>query len=187
MATNSLMGTSVTSFATTWHINIICRHSMLDPWNLGHSLPTLLCHNLENTLFGSPEDKVTPSNTSQHELLYMQYTKFFIATSQQKNEMLFCYKVLLKGSKIQLEHWLVDGFEWPELQKIVPKLFSMATSSATAEQNFSTMGFIHSKLCNSLNPKTVEKLVFIKSNLAAFYNFLQVVEYELSDSKNENY
>ena len=84
---------------------------MLDPWNLGHSLPTLLCHNLENTLFGSPEDKVTPSNTSQHELLYMQYTKFFIATSQQKNEMLFCYKVLLKGSKIQLEYWLVDGCE----------------------------------------------------------------------------
>ena len=79
----------------------------------------------------------------------------------------------------------MDGFEWPELQKIVTKLFSMATSSATAEQNFSTMGFIHSKLCNSLNPKTVEKLVFIKSNLAAFYNLLQVVEYESSDSKNE--
>ena len=113
----------------------------------------------------------------------MQYTKLFIATSQQKNEMLFCYKVLLKDSKIQLEHWVVDGFEWPELQKIVPKLFSMATSSATAEQNFSTMGFIHSKLCNSLNPKTVEKLVLIKSNLAAFYNLLQVVEWESSGSK----
>jgi hAT family C-terminal dimerisation region len=108
----------------------------------------------------------------------MQYTKLFIATSQQKNEMLFCYKILLKGSKIQLEHWLVDGFEWPELQKIVTKLFNMATFNATAEQNFSTIGFIHSKLCNSLNPKTVEKLKFIKSNLAAFYNLLQVVKYE---------
>ena len=84
---------------------------MLDPHNLGHSLPKLSCHNLENTLFKSPEGKVTPSNTSQHELLYMQYTKLFIATSQQKNEMLFCYKVLLKGSKIQLEYWLVDGCE----------------------------------------------------------------------------
>jgi hypothetical protein len=70
---------------------------------------------------------------------------------------------------------------------IATKLFSMATFSATAEQNFSTMGFIHSKLCNILSPKTVEKLVFIKSNLAASYNLLQVVEYELSDSKNENY
>ena len=159
---------------------------MLDPCNPGHSLPTLSCQNLENTLFESPEDKVTPSNTSQHELLYMQYTKLFIATSQQKNEMLFCYKVLLKDSKIQLEHWVVDGFEWPELQKIVTKLVSMATSSATAEQTSSTLGFIHSKLCNSLSPKTVEKLVFIKNNLAAFYNLLQVVECELYDSKNEN-
>ena len=70
---------------------------------------------------------------------------------------------------------------------IATKLFSMATSSATAEQNFSTMGFIHSKLCNILSPKTVEKLVFVKSNLAASYNLLQVVEYELSDSENENY
>ena len=161
---------------------------MLDPCNLGHGLPTLSHHNLENTLFESPEDKVMPSNASQHELLYMQYTKFFIATSQQKNEKLFCYKVLLKGPKITLEYWLVDGCEWPELQKIATKLFSMATSSATTttEQNFSTMGFIHSKLCNILSPKLVEKLVFIKSNLVAFYILLQVVEYELSDSKNEN-
>ena len=116
----------------------------------------------------------------------MQYTKYFIVTSQQKNEKLFCYKVLLKGSKIPLEYWLVDGCEWPELQKMTTKLFSMATSSATAKQNFSTMGFIHSKLCNSLSPKTVEKIVFIKSNLAAFYNLVQVVEYESSDSENEN-
>ena len=160
---------------------------MLDPCNLGHSLPTLSCHNLENALFESPEDKVTTSNTSQHEFLYMQYTKLFIATSQQKNKMLFCYKVLLKVSKIQLKHWLVDECEQPELQKIVTKLFSMANPSATAEYNFFTMGFIHSKLCNSLNPKTAEKLVFIKSNLAAFYNLLQVDVCELSDSKNENY
>jgi hAT family C-terminal dimerisation region len=160
---------------------------MLYLCHLGHGLPTLSFHNLEITLFESPEDKVTPSKASQHELLYMQFTKFFIATSQQKNEKLFCYKVLLKGSKIQLEYWLVDGCEWPELQNIVTKLFSMATSSATAEQNFSTMGFIHSKLCNILRPKTTEKLVFIKSNLAAFYNLLQVVEYDWSDSGNENY
>ena len=77
----------------------------------------------------------------------------------------------------------MDGCEWHELQKIATKLFSMATSSATAEQNFYTMGFIHSKLCNSLSPKTVEKLVFIKSNLAAFCKLLQVVEWESSDSE----
>ena len=159
---------------------------MIDPCHLGHSLATLSYHNLENTLYESPEDKVIPSDASQHELLCIQYNKYFITTSQQKNEKLFCYKLLLKGSKIPLEYWLVDGCEQPELQKISTKLFSMATSSTTAEQNFSTMGFIHSKLCNSLSPKTVGKVVFIKSNLIAFYNVLQVVEYESSESENEN-
>jgi hypothetical protein len=46
----------------------------------------------------------------------------------------------------------------------------MATSSAASERNFSFMGFIHSKLRNSLSAMTVEKLVFIKSNLCAFYS-----------------
>jgi hypothetical protein len=32
------------------------------------------------------------------------------------------------------------------------------------------MGFIHSKLRNSLSAKTVEKLVLIKSNMSAFYS-----------------
>ncbi len=45
----------------------------------------------------------------------------------------------------------------------------MATSSAMSKRNFSTMGFIHSKLRNSLSAKTVEKLVFIKNNMGAFY------------------
>jgi hAT family C-terminal dimerisation region len=90
---------------------------------------------------------------------------------------------LLKGSKVLLEYWLVDGCEWPELQKIDTKIFSMAMFNVAAEQNFSPVGFIHSKLCKSLSPNTVEKLLFIKSNLVAFYNLLQVVECELSKSK----
>ena len=31
------------------------------------------------------------------------------------------------------------------------------------------MGFIHTKLWNSLNLETVEKIVFVKSNLPAFH------------------
>ncbi|KAH6601735.1 hypothetical protein BASA61_001819 [Batrachochytrium salamandrivorans] len=54
-------------------------------------------------------------------------------------------------------------------RKIAIKPFSMATSSAASERNFSTMGFIHTKLRNCLNVETVEKLVFIKSNLPSFH------------------
>jgi hypothetical protein len=64
---------------------------------------------------------------------------------------------------------LSDGLEWPAVQKIAVKIFSLATSSAASERNFSTFGFIHSKLGNSLSPKPEEKLVFIKTNMNAFY------------------
>lgn len=35
----------------------------------------------------------------------------------------------------------------------------------TSERNFSTFGFVHSKLRNQLSTETVKKLVFVKSNV----------------------
>jgi hAT family C-terminal dimerisation region len=58
----------------------------------------------------------------------------------------------------------------PVLQHVAIKLFTMATSGAASERNFSTMAFIHSKLRNSLSVVSVEKLVYIKSILPAFYD-----------------
>jgi hypothetical protein len=44
----------------------------------------------------------------------------------------------------------------------------MVTSSAASERNISTIGFKHSKQRNLLAPRTVEKLVYIKSNMPMF-------------------
>ncbi len=85
--------------------------------------------------------------------------------------------MLSKGLKIVLQYWQTDGCQWADLQSVVVRLFSMATFSATSEQNFSMMGFIHSKLRNSLSAKTIEKLVFIKSNMGVFYSCLTNDDY----------
>ena len=45
------------------------------------------------------------------------------------------------------------------------------------------MGFIHSKLRNSLGRKTVEKLVYIKCNVSAFNN---VTNNDIKDYGNES-
>jgi hypothetical protein len=45
-------------------------------------------------------------------------------------------------------------------------VFGMVTSSASSERNFSTTGFILSKLRNSLKPENILKLVDIKTNAA---------------------
>ncbi|CAK4602346.1 unnamed protein product [Aphanomyces euteiches] len=60
------------------------------------------------------------------------------------------------------------------------KLFFLDTSNAASERNFSTMSFNHTKLRNSLCVASVEKLVFIKSNMGAFYD-MPVAGYDESD------
>jgi hypothetical protein len=55
--------------------------------------------------------------------------------------------------------------DWPLLTHPALKVFSVASSS---ECNFSTMGFIHSKLRNGLGRDTVEKLVYVKTNNLQF-------------------
>jgi hypothetical protein len=84
-----------------------------------------------------------------------------------------------------LQYWQTDGCQWVDLQSVAVCLFSMATSSAASKRNFSTMGFIHSKLRNSLSAKTVEKLVFIKSNMGAFYSYSTSDDYT-SESDSDN-
>jgi hypothetical protein len=66
--------------------------------------------------------------------------------------------VLLHTELKSLQYWHSDGAPWPDLQKIVVKLFTLAISSASSERNFSTMGFVHSKLRNSLSTETVENV-----------------------------
>lgn len=73
--------------------------------------------------------------------------------------------MLVQKKKTILDYWLTDGQCWPFLQKVAMKIFSLAVSSASSERNFSTFGFVHSKLRNQLEEDTVKKLVFVKTNV----------------------
>jgi hypothetical protein len=84
----------------------------------------------------------------------------------------------MKGRKTPLQYWQSDGAAWPDLQKIGVKLFTLATSSASSERNFSTMGFVHSKLRNSLSTETVEKFVYIKTKYPTYADCLHVSDSE---------
>ncbi|KAH9146973.1 hypothetical protein LEN26_004837 [Aphanomyces euteiches] len=95
--------------------------------------------------------------------LYTELTDFLIAAQHEKTTN---YSMLVK--------------KWSALQPIAVKLFFLDTSNAASERNFSTMSFIHTKLRNSLCVASVEKLVFIKSNMGAFYD-MPVAGYDESD------
>ena len=72
--------------------------------------------------------------------------------SKQKQLGGFLFKMIGK-SKTVLQWWMADGTDWPLLHNVAKRVFSMAASSAASERNFSTFGFIHSKLQNRLGPK----------------------------------
>lgn len=84
------------------------------------------------------------------------------------------WKVMLKPLVNIKKWWSTKGTMWPNLKPIALTLFSLVPSAGSAERNFSTFGFIHSKLRNRLGSETVAKLVFIKQN-GGFVNLLHDV------------
>lgn len=67
--------------------------------------------------------------------------------------------MLKERKKTPFQFWLIDGTQFPNIRSIALRLFSVVPSSAASERNFSTFGFVHSK---------VQKLVYIKTNAPQF-------------------
>jgi hypothetical protein len=78
--------------------------------------------------------------------------------------------------------YLQDG---PLLAHLALKILPFVSSSAASERNFSTIGFIHSKLRNCVGRDTVEKLVYVKSNNLQFTGNANLDAYN-SASDNED-
>jgi hypothetical protein len=140
---------------------------LLDPRFIGDGLSADHRREVEDVLAIIPENDQASSSEERKMELYDQLTKYVIAARREKSENTIRYKMLEMKRKTPLQFWQADGADWPELQKIAVKIFSMSTSSASSERNFSTYGFIHSKLRNSLSQDSVDKLVFIKTNFTA--------------------
>ena len=77
---------------------------------------------------------------------------------------------MLQSNNISpLKFWLSHGDSYLSLQPLAKQVFSMmASSAASSERNFSTFGFVHSKLRNCLSDESVQKLVYIKTNNTQF-------------------
>jgi hypothetical protein len=138
---------------------------LLDPRFIGERLSSQLRQSVEDELFGLKIEGVDDPDTQQK--LFQQYTDFVISARSEKANNSFRYDMLVKKVKTPIQYWLADGGEWPYLQSIALKLFSLATSTASCERSFSNQGFIHSKLRNSLTSERVEKLVYIRANYAS--------------------
>ncbi|GBC35870.1 zinc finger BED domain-containing protein 1-like [Rhizophagus irregularis DAOM 181602=DAOM 197198] len=77
---------------------------------------------------------------------------------------------------------------WPtsKLQQLAIKILSIPTSSAAAERNFSTFGFIHNKIRNRLKNERVKKLVYIYGNLRMCNRLVKIQKKKQISNFNEN-
>ena len=61
--------------------------------------------------------------------------------------------------------WQLHGAQWPALQPIALRVFSVGTSSSTSERNFSAWSHIWSNRANQLDFDRAVKLVCVYTNL----------------------
>ena len=90
---------------------------------------------------------------------FQQYIQWLLKAKQDRIDDKFSYRMLQENNKTRLQYWQIDGEDFPQLKQIALVVFGMMTSSPASELNFSTIGFIHSKLRNSLGKDRVDKLV----------------------------
>jgi hypothetical protein len=167
---------------------------ILDPRYFGQGInDRQFRKNLEEFIITFPVDDNTPTSEERQATIYKELTDFLIEAQLMKNGNKMAYKGVANKLITVADYWLTTGRSWPTLQKIAAKVFNLVASSAASERNWSTFGFIHSKLRNSLHHEKVEKLVYVKTNHALFNKIVQEdqegsdndYEEELDDQVND--
>jgi hypothetical protein len=105
-------------------------------------------------------DDAPPATDAQKQAIVKELDKFRERWRTQKNNNTDAYKTLPHPRT----WWNINQRRYSLLSKIALRVFNMAASSASTERSFSTNGFLHSKLRNSLKPDTVQKLTYLKLN-----------------------
>jgi hAT family C-terminal dimerisation region len=152
---------------------------VLDPRYVGEGMPLAMRESIENLIYLyhcasdiiSESDVGPPDQTSQ-ERMVEEYIDYRIAALEQKaaNPPSLMFRMIKEKKISVIKFWQSRGDQWPALQKLAQQVFSMVAPRAASERNFSTQGFVHSKLRNFLSEDAVEKLVYIKTNNIQFCN-----------------
>ncbi|KAE8907400.1 hypothetical protein PF003_g8620 [Phytophthora fragariae] len=143
--------------------------NLLDPRYISDGMPTDFRRGVEDMLFGFPDADGTCTQDRSIQII-REYTQFRVEAVAQRERGDLRFDILgARGDdgvvqKSILQYWQSDCTGWPVLRRIASKVFTMASSSAASERNFSTFGMVHTKNRNRLLPDKVMKLVYIKTN-----------------------
>ncbi|CAB4391507.1 unnamed protein product [Rhizophagus irregularis] len=115
-------------------------------------------------------------------IMFTELVKFRQKNSPYDNKMIW-----LSSTNLSPSVWWQS---WPNssLQQLAIKILSIPTSSAAAERNFSTFGFIYNKIRNRLQNERVKKLVYIYKNLQLYEKGLKrkLIHDRCNDNNNND-
>lgn len=100
--------------------------------------------------------------------LFAELVNFRNKSSPYDNEIIWKSANILNSS-LWWQSWATS-----KLQQLAIKILLIPTSSAAAERNFSTFGFIHNKIRNRLKNDRVKKLVYIYGNLRMYNGLVKI-------------
>jgi len=100
--------------------------------------------------------------------LFAELVNFHNKSSPYDNEIIWKSANILNSS-LWWQSWATS-----KLQQLAIKILLIPTSSAAAERNFSTFGFIHNKIRNRLKNDRVKKLVYIYGNLRMYNGLVKI-------------
>lgn len=130
---------------------------LLDQRYLGDEKLDELRKEIEDFIFTFPAAE-SGTREEREVKLAQEYTAFRIDGLQEREKNGFAFKMIGESKKV-LQWCIADCTDRLLLQNLALRVFAKAASSAACERNFSTFGFIHSKLHNRLCPEEVKKLV----------------------------
>jgi hypothetical protein len=123
----------------------------------------------------------------------LELTKFHAFVIEFKSKSKRRWQLLCDNKLPVYEFWC--GLQqFPLLQGVARQVFRCAASSSASERNFSTHGYIHSKLRNRLSSERVEKLVHIFFNqknvnaeeLAAYTHLEDLLRGDLEEDSSQD-
>jgi hAT family C-terminal dimerisation region len=139
-------------------------------------MPIEFRNKIENIIYLHTPAAGELSTTFSQEGMYKEYTDFRIAALELKSTdpPSLAYRMIMERKISVLNFWLSRGDQWPALKNLACQIFQLVASSAASERNFSTFGFIHSKVRNCLKEDAVQKLVHIKTNNMQFTKQMEI-------------
>ena len=143
---------------------------VLDPKYLGNLMTREEQKAVEDELIfkHTPSDHEELTRQSQEALCkeYLDYrTEMLVMMDSSWDDLV--YRMIKEKKVSVMQCWQSYRRDWPMLQGLEKKVFSMVATTAASERTFfssSTFRFIHSKLRNRLSKDVLEKLVYVKTN-----------------------